>query len=231
MRQPPHPQLVMRTYEAMQQVSLADDLDADTKLFVLLVLADRAHRKGPRPAAERLAENVGWMTRIDQRAGQEGFCERVIRRDVPRYITEPGTGVCVGEAVRGDGPCGKKILNKVIDTDPHTGRAVITGYCTRHWSLDLEQRAQQRRRQWHENGRPYPPANSGDLLRHYLDTDWTPYYDLVAPNRHRYDMPTQTTTRHRPPLALVHGDAEPSPPEHTSPAVVRPLYACSGDDA
>ncbi|RPA65780.1 hypothetical protein EF294_03320 [Gordonia oryzae] len=194
---------MMRVHNLIQDIHLDDDLDANAKLFCLLVLADIARRRTLSPSA-RLAETVGWINRIDERAGQPYFSRMVIRRDVPRYEREQDTGVCVGEMIRRDGPCGKKVYKTIVDVDPATGREVLIGYCTRHWSLDHEQRAREQRRQWYENGRPRPPVNAGGVLRRHLSTDWDYLYDWADPHRDHAEDGKEPIPP-RPTLSLIQG--------------------------
>ena len=199
--------LILNIHERMQDIYLDDDLNADAKLFCFLALADIARHHRPLPASERLAEKMShdWVARIDKSVGQLYFCHRVIRQDVPRYEGDSGTGVCVGAMIRRDGPCGKKIFRKVREIDPLTGRETTVGYCTRHWSLDHEKRAQSRREQWHENGQPRPPANTGGVLQRYLITDWNQLYDWADPGRDRAAVGGKEPTLPRPKLELIHG--------------------------
>lgn len=197
---------IMAAHQKMMNISLDADLDADAKLFCYLVLADVSRRRTGVSASERITEPKSWIERINNQAGQPYFCRSVIRKDVPRYQRDPGTGVCVGEMIRREGPCGKKIHQSVYLVDPLTGREVVMGYCTRHWSLDYQDHAQDCRRKWHEHDRPRPPANSGGVLRRHLHTDWDSLYAWADPNSARSEGGKEPVIP-RPKLELIRGGA------------------------
>ncbi|MGW4720898.1 hypothetical protein, partial [Nocardia sp. NPDC004260] len=111
---------------------------------------------------------------------------------------------CVAPMIRREGLCGKSGSYGLADRDPLTGEGGLVWFCARH--RHLGKAAEERTRQWAENGKPLPPANTGGVLKRYWDADWDHIYRWASG---RDPMPGgREATPPRPKLRLIPGGAD-----------------------
>lgn len=179
------------------------NLTNNAKLFAVCLIVHISEQREQSTAQKR--SKRGWLAHVAELAGHEPYWSKmVIADDVPVYEVEPGTGVCVGEMIRREGPCGKRIHQKVVHTNPTTGQQVWRGYCTRHWSLDYQREAQHLRQEWQDNGKPTPGPNHGGAMKRYFHTDWAELYAWAAPYKTPLDGAKEPVLP-RPKLTLIRG--------------------------
>lgn len=198
---------IMARDERRRKMLHDPDLTGDLLLFALGLDEVIAIRQ----AQGRKTSGKSWTAEITRLvSGGEGYrrywAKHVVERDVPRYEPAKGRGRgCIAPMIRREGLCGKTGATHVLDLDPMTGEGHEGYLCTRH--RGLEAKYLELKRQWHANGKPAPPANTGGVLRRYFNADWDGIYRWAAPWREPMEGGREATPP-RPTLRLIQGERE-----------------------
>lgn len=197
---------IMRRDERHRKMLNDPDLTGDLLLFALGLDEVIATRQ----AQGRKTSGKSWTTAITRLvSGDEGYrrhwAKHVVERDVPRYEPAKSQGRgCIAPMIRREGLCGQPGTAHVLDLDPMTGEGREGYLCSRHRGREAVYL--ELKRQWHSNGKPCPPANTGGVLRRYFNADWDAIYRWASPWREPMEGGREATPP-RPTLRLIPGGA------------------------
>lgn len=195
---------IMRHHRMMLDVCNDPDLDADAKLFVLLAISRWSDSQPT--GIRRIGKARNNIREIADLAGESlWWAQKVIRNDIPRYRAPvPEHRTCTAPMIRREGECRRPVIKSGTAYDPITGEGTWYGFCSRHRNHKDDWTIQQQNKEWHTNGCPSPPPNTGGVLRRYLKTDWDAYYQWADP----YITPLEGAkppTLPKPNLRLITG--------------------------
>ncbi|MHD0295010.1 hypothetical protein RCF19_03960 [Rhodococcus qingshengii] len=200
---------IMDRDERMSKMLRDPDLTDDALLFALAGMEVIKQRR--QSGRRRDFRSSHWMDEIAQLAfgGTETTAryrvKRIIADDVPRYQA-PYTSVitCPAPMIRREGLCGKRASTSWVDRDPMTGEGEHVGYCSRHFTPQVDVAHRERLADWVANGKPSPPPNCGGVLARYFRTDWPKWYAWAAPGRTPMEGGKEATPP-RPVFELIQG--------------------------